>query len=90
MPSRWRSSAPRSPPTATSNWSCIPPRKSFYELLSEQFSGSGESAQSAAVTAWLSANLSAGEIDALRIMRGPFAMFRRGEPLALMPFTFVR
>ena len=68
----------------------FPPRKSFYELLSEQFSGSGESAQSAAVNAWLSANLSSGEIDALRIMRGPFAMFRRGEPLALLPFTFVR
>ena len=67
-----------------------PPRKSFYELLSEQFSGSGESAQSAAVTAWLSANLSSGEIEALRIMRGPFAMFRRGEPLALLPVTFLR
>ena len=23
-------------------------------------------------------------------VRGPAAMFRRGEPLALMPFTFVR
>ena len=23
-------------------------------------------------------------------LRGPFAMFRRGEPLALMPFTFLR
>src|SRR4051812_33592381 len=67
-----------------------PPRKSFYELLSEQFSGSSEGAQSAAVTAWLTANLSSGEIEALRIMRGPFAMFRRGEPLALLPFTFVR
>src|SRR3954452_21192435 len=67
-----------------------PPRKSFYELLSEQFSGAGESAQSSAVTAWLSANLSSGEIEALRIMRGPFAMFHRGEPLALLPFTFVR
>jgi protease-4 len=67
-----------------------PPRKSFYELLSEQFSGSGESVQSAAVTAWLSANLSSGEIEALRVMRGPFAMFRRGEPLALLPFTFIR
>ena len=68
----------------------FPPRKSFYELLSEQFSGSGESAQSAAVTAWLSANLSSGEIEALRIMRGPFAMFHRGEPLALLPVTFIR
>jgi protease-4 len=67
-----------------------PPRKSFYELLSEQFSGSADSAQSAAVTAWLSANLTSGELEALRIMRGPFAMFRRGEPLALLPVTFLR
>jgi len=67
-----------------------PPRKSFYELLSEQFSGSGESLQSAAVTAWLGGNLTSGELETLRIMRGPFAMFRRGEALALLPFTFVR
>jgi len=67
-----------------------PPRKSFYELLSEQFNGSGESMQSLAVGDWLNANLSKGEIEALRIMRGPFAMFRRGEPLALMPFTYLR
>jgi protease IV len=65
----------------------FPPRKSFYELLSEQFTGSGDTA---AVGAWLNANLSGGEIEALRIIRGPFAMFRRGEPLALMPFTFLR
>jgi protease-4 len=67
-----------------------PPRKSFYELLSDQFSGSSDSMQSLAVREWLNANLSKGEIEALRIMRGPFAMFRRGEPLALMPFTFLR
>jgi protease-4 len=65
----------------------FPPRKSFYELLSEQYSGSGDAI---AVGAWLNANLSAGEIQALRIMRGPFTMFRRGETLALMPFTFLR
>jgi protease IV len=64
-----------------------PPRKSFYELLSEQIGGSSESAL---VSAWLDANLSSGEIEALRLMRGPFAMFRSGEPLALMPFTFLR
>jgi protease IV len=64
-----------------------PPRKSLYELVSEQFSGSSESL---AARAWLAANLSAGELEALRIVRGPFAMFRRGEPLALMPFTFLR
>ena len=40
-----------------------PPRKSFYELLSEQFGGS---AIRLAVSAWLSANLSKGELEALR------------------------
>jgi protease IV len=64
-----------------------PPQKSFYEILSDQFSGSwGQTA----VSMWLSANLSKGEIDVLRAMRGPMAIFRRGEPLALMPFTFLR
>jgi len=64
-----------------------PPRKSLYELVSEQFNGSSDSV---AVRAWLAANLSTGELEALRIVRGPFAMFRRGEPLAIMPFTFLR
>src|SRR5438067_181002 len=64
-----------------------PPRKSFYELVSDQFSGSSESAT---VGAWLNANLSRGELEVLRTMRGPLALFRRGEPLALMPFAFVR
>jgi protease-4 len=65
-----------------------PPRKNFYELLSDQISGG--SSESLAVSAWLSTNLSAGEREALRTLRGPLAMFRRGETLALMPFTFLR
>ncbi len=65
-----------------------PPRKSFYELLTEQFGG-GASDQ-LAMSSWLAANLSKGEIEGLRMMRGPLAMFRRGEPLALMPMSFVR
>ena len=64
-----------------------PPRKSFYELVTEQLSGS---ADSAAVAGWLNANLSKGEVDVLRAVRGPLGLFRRGEPLAMMPFTFVR
>jgi len=63
-----------------------PPRKSFYELLSEQFSGN----DSAAMGTWLNANLSKAELDVLRTVRGPLTLFKRGEPLALMPFTFVR
>ena len=47
-------------------------------------------ASRSAFGAWLTANLSKGEIEVLRTMRGPLAMFRRGEPLALMPFTFLR
>jgi len=64
-----------------------PPRKSFLGILEDQFGGSGDQM---AVSAWLSANLSKGELEGLRMMRGPLAMFRRGEPLALMPFTFLR
>ena len=67
-----------------------PPRKSFYELVSDQFSGSSESMQSAAISSWMQSNLSKGEVEALRAFRGQFTMFRRGEPLALMPFTFLR
>jgi protease-4 len=64
-----------------------PPRRSFYEILSEQFGG-GSSPMS--IEAWLAANLSRGEREALRVMRGPLALFRRGEPLALMPFAYLR
>jgi protease-4 len=64
-----------------------PPRKSFYELVSEQFSGSSEQI---AVGRWMAANLTKGELDALRMLRGPMAIFHRGEPLALMPSTFLR
>jgi protease-4 len=64
-----------------------PPRKSFYEIVADQFNGSGDQS---VVSAWLAANLSKGELEALRVMRGPLAMFRRGEPLALMPVSFLR
>jgi hypothetical protein len=30
------------------------------------------------------------ELDALHALRGPLASFRRGEALALMPFTVLR
>jgi protease-4 len=64
-----------------------PPRKSFYEIVTEQFGLSGDQMTA---SVWLSANLTAGELQALRTIRGPLALFRRGEPLALMPFTFLR
>lgn len=64
-----------------------PPRKSLYELLSEELSGGGGQTR---FTAWISANVSRAELDVLRALGGPVAIFRRGEPLALLPFTFLR
>src|SRR5262245_38014303 len=63
-----------------------PPRKSFYEILTDQFSGSSESRMAGLVAA----NLSSTELEVLRTIRSPLGFFRRGEPLALMPFTFIR
>jgi protease-4 len=64
----------------------FPAPKSFFEVVSESFSRNEERA----ISAWVSANLSSVELEALRAVRGPLAIFRRGEPLALMPFTFLR
>jgi protease-4 len=63
-----------------------PAPKTFYEIVSE-LSGAR---QQASVAAWLTMNLSPGERDALRVLRSPATLFRRGELLALMPFTFLR
>ena len=65
----------------------FPPRRSFYELIAEQFGGASDQL---AIGSWLSTNLTEGELAALRTIRGPLALFRRGEPLALMPSTVLR
>src|SRR5262249_2671087 len=75
------------PPDTEVDRTVYPPRKSFYELVTEQFSGSSDSLR---VAEWLHNQLSASELEALRAVRGPLSLFRRGEILALMPFTFVR
>ena len=66
--------------------SVYPATKSFFELLAEQLSGS----QEVAIAQWVRANVSRSDVDTLRALRGPSGLFRRGEALALMPFTFVR
>jgi protease-4 len=75
------------PPETEVELVTYPPRKSLYEIVTDELSGSTESR---ALAAWLNANLSRGERDVLRAMRGPLGLFRRGEPLALMPLTFLR
>jgi protease IV len=65
----------------------FPPKKSFWELVSDQLSGASESM---AISEWLNTSLSKSELEMLRSVRGPLSLFRRGEVLALMPFTFLR
>ena len=60
-----------------------PPRRSFYEALAEQFGGGATS------SAWR-VFLGDREARAMAALTAPMRLFRRGEPLALMPFTFIR
>jgi protease IV len=60
-----------------------PPRRSFYEALADQFGA--DSASRA-----LHVLLGGGEARAVAALTAPMRVFRRGEVLALMPFTFVR
>jgi protease-4 len=59
-----------------------PPRRTLYEALAQQLGSSR-------FGVW--AQLAGGaEGRALAALTVPVRMFRRGEPLALMPFAFVR
>ena len=60
-----------------------PARRSFFDALSEQFGG----ARSADIWGVLAGST---ERRAVAALSAPTRLFRRGEPLALMPFTFVR
>lgn len=60
-----------------------PPRRSLYELLAAQFSGNDEAAR---IGTWLGIR----DRRALGIVASPLSLFRRGEPLALMPFALLR
>jgi protease-4 len=64
-----------------------PPRRNLYEVLSDQLARGGAET---AISRWLAANFSATELEGIRALRGPLGLFRRGEALALMPFTFLR
>jgi protease IV len=60
-----------------------PERRGLLDALSEQFGGAG--------TAGLWSMLAGtSERRAMAALSAPTRLFRRGEPLALMPFTFVR
>jgi protease-4 len=59
-----------------------PPRRTLYEAIAEQF-GSSTGAR-------LWSMLGGAEGRAMAALTAPVRIFRRGEPLAMMPFAFVR
>jgi protease-4 len=59
-----------------------PPRKSFYDLLREPFGVDR--------TSTLASLLGLGNPKVVQALAAPLQVFRRGEPLALMPNVFVR
>ena len=69
------------PPEEDVDLVIYPPRRSLYAALAERFGGGAS-----ALSEWLGA----GDRRALAALTAPVRLFRRGEPLALMPFAFVR
>jgi hypothetical protein len=60
-----------------------PPRRSFFEIVTDQFTMSDDSS-------YLTALLPVGDHRALSVLTAPLRLFRRGEPLAIMPVGFLR
>ena len=60
-----------------------PPRRSLYDSIANPFGASDRSAL-------LSVFLGLNERRALTTLTAPLRVFRRGEPLAIMPNVFVR
>jgi protease-4 len=66
-----------------------PARKSLAELLVEQLSGSGSDRQMESMLSVIS-GLRTAERRALGVLLAPARLFNPGEPLALMPVSFLR
>ena len=66
-----------------------PARKTLAELLIEQLSGAGSDGQIDALLS-LASGLRTAERRALGLLTAPARLFRPGEPLALMPVSFLQ
>ncbi len=67
-----------------------PPRKTLFELIAEQISGSGSQGRVDLDLRAVAAMLGDGDRQALGLLTAPMRLFRPGEPLALMPIAFLR
>ncbi len=64
-----------------------PPRRTLYEALTEDLGGLSDAGAGASLLQMLAGGRDARAVAALT---APMRVFRRGEPLALMPYTFLR
>jgi protease-4 len=60
-----------------------PPRRTFYDLLTAQFGGADEMTR---LASWLGIT----ERRAVGIVAAPFTLFHKGEPLAMLPYGYLR
>jgi protease-4 len=60
-----------------------PPRRTLFEILTDAFDGMDDGVGLAAL-------VGPGDRQALGVLTAPMRLFRRGEPLALMPFGELR
>ena len=61
----------------------FPPRRTLFEVLMDAFDGMDDGAGLAAL-------VGPGDRRAMGVITAPMRLFRRGEPLALMPFGELR
>ena len=66
-----------------------PPRRTLAELLIEELTGSGNDRRMEALVSTF-AGMRTAERRALALLTAPARLFNPGEPLALMPFSFLR
>ena len=67
-----------------------PPRKTLFDLLAERLSGSNSERDLPVDLRMMAALFGVDERLALGLLTAPMRLFRRGEPLALMPVGFLR
>jgi protease-4 len=67
-----------------------PAPKTLYEILVERLSGQASDSQIEALLGAVQMSLGPGERQAVGLLTAPMRLFKRGEPLALMPLAFLR
>ena len=88
-------SARRFPPNSDVELVVYPPRRSFFEVLAEPFGRAATKAQRrcarrASPRSAFLRMLKPAERRALADLTAPFRLLQRAEPLALMPYVFLR